>query len=173
MIREQDNILIETLKFLELNWLNENVGIVACCLVDGNKKVFATSSKHGVFWRHAERNAYQKFKDLYSVQPSHDALFVVTLSPCIKQLKYRHEDSCTTLMNQLGIKRVHFGVLDEMHATSCERYVHAGLIPSTSEDSWCIAMCEKLKDLFNIYDTRINSDLLGIKHELGNEFFAG
>lgn len=171
-LHECDDILRETLEFLRKNWLNENTGIVACCLVDGDKKSFATSSKNQPFWKHAERNAYEEFKKQYDIEPSESAMFVVTLSPCVNNLKHRQEESCAHLMNQLGIKRIHFGVLDFMHADSLEIYRHAGLIPSLTGNTSYKMMCEKLMSLFSIYDSRINSDLIGIKNELGDHFFA-
>jgi pyrimidine deaminase RibD-like protein len=169
---ELDTILLETLTFLSKNWLDPNTGIVACCLVDGDKKAFATSSKNPPFWIHAERNAYTTFKHQYQSEPSSSAFFVVTLSPCLIDLKHRQEASCTDLLNQLGIKRIHFGVLDAMHAKSLDAYRQAGLLPSLSKDSTCKILCEKLMGLFATYDARINTDLMGIKKELGEDFFA-
>jgi len=50
-MNDYDDILRETIKFLRKNWLNPDTGIVACCLIDGNKKAFATSSRNESFWR--------------------------------------------------------------------------------------------------------------------------
>ena len=171
-VNEYDQILLQTLNFLQTNWLNPQTGIVACCLVDGNKKAFATSTKNGDYWRHAELNAYLEFKKQYATEPSSSATFVVTLSPCLDDLKHRHEDSCTHLLNEIGVKRVHFGVLDSMHADSLNRYRQAGLTPSLTNNQYCSQMCEKLMALFSQYDSRINTDLVGIKEELGESFFA-
>lgn len=166
-----DDVLLETLQFLKQNWLDPEVGIVACCLVDGAKKAFATSKKQGNYWTHAERNAYMNFKKVYGKEPSSSAIFVVTLSPCAASLKHRQEDSCSALLNQLNIKRVHFGVLDSMHAESLNSYSTIGLTPSLTVNSDCKVLCERLMSLFSKYDSRINSDLLGIKKELGDDFF--
>lgn len=168
---ECDAILGETLEFLRKNWLNSDTGIVACCIVDGDKKAFATSSRNVPFWKHAEKNAYLEFKKLYASEPSPSAIFVVTLSPCLSDLKYRQEESCSALLQQLGVKRIHFGVLDKMHADSLEKYYQIGLSPSLSEQGSYQMVCEKLMGLFAQYHSRINSDLIGIKKELGSSFF--
>ncbi|KTD33794.1 hypothetical protein Lnau_2086 [Legionella nautarum] len=47
-----------------------------------------------------------------------------------------------------------------------------GLIPSLSQQVSYQAICEKLMGLFAQYNSRINSDLIGIKTELGSPFFA-
>lgn len=170
-LSECEILLGETLEFLRKNWLNSDAGIVACCIADGEKKAFATSSRNIPFWRHAERNAYLEFKKRYASEPSASAIFVVTLSPCLSALKYRQEESCAALLQQLGIKRVHFGVLDKMHVDSLEQYYQLGLTPSLSEQVPYQSICEKLMGLFAQYNSRINSDLIGIKNELGSSFF--
>ncbi len=168
-----DTMLKETIFYLKNTWINNpDTGIVACCLLDGDKKVFATSSRNGNYWRHAERNAYYQFKDEYG-EPSSDAVFIITLSPCIKNLKYRAEDEscCSHLINDLGVKRIHFGVLDTLHAETLSTYSSLGFKPSLSQDHYCKTMCEKLMAIFSTYQSRINKDLLGIKQELGEAFF--
>jgi hypothetical protein len=87
-------------------------------------------------------------------------------------LKHRQEESCTYLLNQLGVERVHFGVLDSMHVDSLDKYRQAGLMPSLTENISYKIMCEKLMALFSMHDSQINSDLIGIKNELGNSFFT-
>lgn len=170
-INNYDSILLETLNHLREKWHNPETGIVACCLIDGDKKAFATSRKNGTFWTHAERNAYNEFLKKYNTNPSSAAVFVVTLSPCMNGLKHRQEDSCSDLLKQLSVKRAHFGVLDTMHAETLDAYRSIGLIPSLSHHDACKMMCHKLMGLFAKYDSRINYDLLGIKRELGEEFF--
>ncbi|STX51581.1 Pyrimidine deaminase [Legionella busanensis] len=168
-----DTILKETILYLKNTWINNpDTGIVACCLLDGDKKVFATSSRNGNYWRHAERNAYYQFKKRYG-EPSRDAVFVITLSPCIKALKARAQDeaACANLINDLGVKRIHFGVLDTLHAETLSTYSSLGFKPSLSQDHYCKTMCEKLMAIFTTYQSRISKDLLGIKRELGEAFF--
>lgn len=165
-----DRLLLETIGYLIDRWYERDVGIVASCLVDGDNKVFATSTRDGQNWKHAERNAYEAFRKVYG-EPSSDAVFVVTLSPCLKTLKYRGEPSCSQLMKELGVKRTHFGVLDDMHVNCPEDYAENALIATLTEDLRLADMCKKLMSMFAIYDSRINSDLLGIKLELGDQFF--
>lgn len=165
-----DNLLLKTIHHLFTNWNNEHVGIVACCLKDGDKETFATSTKNGKNWLHAERNVYEKFNSTYGT-PSENAAFIVTLSPCINPLKYRAEASCIELIKSIGIKRIHFGVLDTLHAKTLQDYSEKGFSASLTQDSNIEAICRKLMCLFDTYESRINSELSLIKKELGNTFF--
>lgn len=165
-----DQLLLESLIYLQKHWYDENTGIVTCCLKDRSRKVFATSFKNDTHWLHAERNAYNKYKVLYG-NPSKDAVFIVSLSPCINDLKYRKESSCADLIKKIDVKRIHFGVLDTMHAASEKKYKDFGIIGTLSTNEEIKVMSEKLMSLFSIYDSRINSELLDIKRELGDEFF--
>lgn len=166
-----DDLLKETLKYLYEHWYEENVGIVSCCLADKNNKAFATSTRDGKNWKHAERNAYEKYQTLYG-QPTSDSVFVVTLSPCLKNLKYRGQSSCSELMKKIGVARTHFGVLDTMHASSLADYKNYGIDASVTKNASLASMCENLMAIFSDYDSRINTDLLGIKKELGSNFFS-
>lgn len=170
-IKYFDNLLAQTLRHLYTHWYEENVGIVSCCLADGSNKAFATSTRDGKNWKHAERNAYEKFQTLYG-QPSSNSIFVVTLSPCLKNLKYREQSSCSELMKKIGIARTHFGVLDTMHVSCLEDYKNYGLQASVTKDASLASMCKNLMAIFSDYDSRINTDLLGIKEELGSNFFG-
>ncbi|EKD71857.1 MAG: hypothetical protein ACD_46C00083G0007 [uncultured bacterium] len=169
--QELDNCLQQTIKYLMENWYKEETGIVACALKDSDKIVFATSSKNGKNWSHAERNAYNKFKHLYG-EPSEDAAFVITLSPCVEQLKYRSESSCAELIRLLGVRRMHFGVIDTLHVSSISSYAEMGFIATLTKNNRIALICDKLMSLFSRYDSRINSELLKIKKELGDGFFS-
>lgn len=167
---ELDNYLLQALNYLRERWYQEHIGIVVCALIDGDKTVYATSSRNGKNWVHAERNAYNKFIKLFG-QPSTNAAFIISLSPCIKHLKYRDEPSCSELIKNSGVSKIHFGVLDTLHASSLAEYSNAGLSPSLSKNSKIKMMCENLMSLFERYESRINTNLLDIKNELGDAFF--
>ena len=171
-IRLLDQLLLKTLIYLFEKWYKPEVGIVACALKDGDNIVFATSTRNGNNWLHAERNAYEKFKSTYEISPSKNAFFVITLSPCITSLKYRNEASCSDLIRTLGIERVHFGVLDSMYVETIATYSKFGLTATLTKNQDIQRMCSKLMDMFSIYDSRINYELLTIKAELGNDFFS-
>ena len=150
--------------------IKKDAGIVSCCLADGKKKVFATSTRNGKNWKHAERNAYEQFCKQFG-SPSPEAIFVVTLSPCLANLKYRKEPSCSELMRRVGVTRTHFGIIDDIQASSIKDYEKLGITASYTTNLYLSRVCERLMSLFSTYDARINSDLLGIKKELGNDFF--
>lgn len=169
-IKELDYYLTQTIEYLIKNWYNEEAGIVACALIDDNKIVLATSSKDGDYWKHAERNAYTKFKYLYG-EPSSDATFIITLSPCIIPLKYRSESSCSEFIRNFGINRIHFGALDTLHAESISVYKEMGFIATLTENINNNKICTNLMALFAKYRSRINKQLSTIKQELGDSFF--
>ncbi len=166
-----DDYLLKALHTLSKHWHERETGIVACCLKDKQKFTFATSTKHGHHWKHAESNAYDKFKLIYG-EPSQEAVFITTLSPCVKNLKHRHESSCTDLIKKLGVKRIHFGILDTMHLAELSEYETLGLMPSLTAQVSLHTMCQKLMNLFSIYDSKINTELPAIKHSLGKDFFS-
>lgn len=170
-IAELDNCLIESLKYLKDRWYQPDTGIVTCALKDVNKIAYATSTKLKNSWVHAERNACNKFIEIFG-KPSSAAIFIVSLSPCIKDLKYRTDSSCVDLIRSMGIKRVHFGVLDTLHGSSLTSYSKVGLIPSITENTEIKMMCSNLMGLFHEYDSRINNELVTIKHELGDDYFS-
>jgi pyrimidine deaminase RibD-like protein len=167
-----DHLLEQTIQFLKDHWLDHGVGIVAACIADGEKIVFATSIQKGDFWYHAERNAYDSFKLKFG-EPGKNASFISTLSPCIGDLKHRKEESCANLISNLGIKKIHFGVLDTHHTISVDAYKQFGFQPSLTKDDNLHAICTRLMNLFTQYDSRINQDLIGIKKEIGSAIFKG
>lgn len=169
-IDELDQYLYQTLLFLFKEWYKKDVGIVACCLKDEDKVMYATSKQQNESWLHAERNAYLKFKEQYG-EPSRNAAFIVTLSPCLKELKYRDEASCSELINNLGITRIHFGVLDTFHTPTIESYNIFGLTATLTKNKNLHEMCRKLMGMFSTYDSRINKELLSIKKDLEDHFF--
>jgi len=167
---EAEHYLQETIKYLIQHWYDTKTGLVACAIVDGSHAVYAASSRNGKYWRHAERNAYSHFKSLYG-DPSFNAAFITTLSPCVCDLKRRTEPSCSDLIKRLGIKRMHFGVLDTFHIPSISSYEEMGFIPTVTQNDAMAKICKRLMDMFAEYDSRINTELPAIKRELGHSFF--
>lgn len=165
-----DQYLEMALQYLIQHWNEPNTGIVAAALIDGEKQIFATSYRSGDNWYHAERNAFDSFKQKFG-QPSSNSIIISTLSPCIHSLKYRKEPSCCDLISELGIKSIHFGVLDTHHASSLDTYRQLGFNATLTQDSKLNRLCIKLMNLFSQYESRINTDLIGIKKELGDAFF--
>ncbi len=165
-----DQYLEKTIQHLAKHWFEADVGIVAAGLIDGANETYATSYRNGPVWYHAERNAYDLFQKKYG-EPSKNAVFVSTLSPCIDDLKYRKEYSCCTLISSLGIQKIYFGVLDTHHTPSLDTYKQLGFHPTLTQNEKLHAICKKLMQLFAQYESRINTDLIGIKKELGPLFF--
>ena len=91
----------------------EYYGMVAACVIDpdGNQ-VAGINYADGTGRRvHAERAAVENYEEQYgSIPPG--CVMVTTLSPCSNPMRDRSGDSCTDLMDQLGIDRVYCGYLD-------------------------------------------------------------
>ncbi len=168
---ETEHYLGETIKYLIQHWYDAQTGIVACAIIDGDRTVYAVSSQNGKHWIHAERNAYNRFKSLYG-NPGPNATFITTLSPCVSDLKRRSEPSCSDLIKKLGIKKMHFGVLDTFHVPSISSYKEMEFIPTVTQNEAMAKICKKLMGMFTEYDSRINTELPAIKKELGNSFFS-
>lgn len=63
-------------------------------------------------WCHAERTAIDAYHEQYGELPE-GCVIVTTLSPCSdKRMELRYDESCTDLLEQLGIQRVHCGYMD-------------------------------------------------------------
>jgi pyrimidine deaminase RibD-like protein len=165
-----DTCLFSVLKHLRSCWHQPQTGIVACALVDGENTACAVSTRDGEYWQHAERLAYQQFINQFG-KPSKNAVFVVTLSPCIKPLKYRQLASCAEFIKSVGLQFVHTGIIDNLHASSLNTYAEAGLQVSLTRDPSLMQMCRRLMNLFAAYDARVNHELPVIKQELGDAFF--
>jgi pyrimidine deaminase RibD-like protein len=164
-----DACLLGSIKHLFENWYGETTGIVSCALKDDNQIVYATSIRKDNAWLHAERNTYLKFKALHG-EPSANAVFISTLSPCVKDFGHRADAACAELIKNLGVKRIHFGALDTSHVNSLAAYEQMGFVPSITKHGDISIVCNNLMNLFTRYGSRINKELLNIKQEIGYRY---
>jgi pyrimidine deaminase RibD-like protein len=90
----------------------EKYGMVAACVLDNDHNIVAsTSTKEAGKWKHAERNAIEKYQSKYGEIPE-GSIIITTLSPCDGPMADRYEGSCTDLINNSIVKKVYCGYMD-------------------------------------------------------------
>ena len=73
-------------------------------------------------WCHAERTAIDAYNKQYGELPA-GCVIVTTLSPCSSErMKLRYDESCTDLLEQLGIQRVYCGYMDPSQDNSDHKF---------------------------------------------------
>ena len=87
-------------------------GLVAACIIAPDGKLCAsTGSRDNGHWRHAERNAIDKFLEKYGEIPK-GSTCVVTLSPCNRPMDSRYGESCSDLIAPYEFAKVYCGYKD-------------------------------------------------------------
>ena len=119
-------------------------GMVAACVIDpdGNQ-VAGINYADGTGKRvHAERAAVENYEEQYgSIPPG--CVMVTTLSPCSNPMRDRSGDSCTDLMDQLGIDRVYCGYLDPTQDHHGENFTSV-----ETENVGLRGLCRAIADTF-------------------------
>lgn len=158
-----DRYLEKALRHLFDHWLEENVGLVAAALIDGDKVIYATSvlNANGT-WKHAERNALEQFEVTHG-NPGQGAVMLSTLSPCTrdagsgttygdqKNAVRRQDESCSSLLKQHGITTIGFGALDDEDAKAKSIYIDRGFSVIDIQDRTILATCTLLNSMFPAY----------------------
>lgn len=121
----------------------EYYGLVAACIIAPDGKLCAsTGSRYNGHWRHAERNAIDKFQEKYGEIPK-GSTCVVTLSPCNRPMDSRYGESCSDLIAPYEFAQVYCGYKD----------------PSQDDDDSIETNNAKLKELCKkIADTFLKED---------------
>jgi len=120
--------LSNALSLLKDNWFDENAGIVAATLIEGNQSISATSlylPEEGQ-WLHAEAATLQQFEVQMGRAPLPSSTMVVTLSPCLLESKSRHGASCSHRLKVTGISQIRFGCLDRKQTPDISVYQELG-----------------------------------------------
>jgi len=81
-----DRCLFNALSFLKDGWFDEDIGIVAAVIVDGNVKAAYAASRHigDNKYSQAEMNVLAEFRKIHSSDPGEGAVMVVTLPSTVK-----------------------------------------------------------------------------------------
>lgn len=142
---------------------NEDTGIVAAGIIDGEKAVYeiAQRSENGQII-HAERSAFRSFTTDYG-SPSNNAWVVTTLSPCVYPDGLRYGCSCTDLLRGKDdsfskVPRFHTGFVDPLQVNK-STYEDLGLTVSVTENSTLRECCENLYEYF----TKVNKKKIDIQ----------
>jgi len=145
-----DNILVELCEMIVRGQQQDPdyYGMVASCVLDmDNNKICAVN--HYVNDRkrkHGERAAvdayHQQFGDI-----GEGSIIITTCSPCSEHMDERYSESCTDLIDNLGIHKVYCGYSDPTQDNS-ERYQHKKFHIETTQNKKIQEICKKFADTF-------------------------
>lgn len=131
---------------------SEEWGMVAACVLDmNNRAVYGVNYKMDDGTRkHAERAAIDNYREKYGDNLEH-CIVITTLSPCSEPMSERHGDSCTNLINEVGIHKVYCGYKDPSQEHS-EHYKHKHFHVKCTRNEKLNELCKRFADTF------LNSD---------------
>jgi pyrimidine deaminase RibD-like protein len=145
-----DNILVELCEMIIAGQKKDSnyYGMVASCVLDmNNNKVsyinhFVNNDKRV----HGERAAIDKYhKEFGDIGPG--SIIITTCSPCSEDMDERYGESCTDLIDSLGIHKVYCGYSDPTQVDS-ERYKHKKFHIVTTKNKKIESLCKMFADTF-------------------------
>ena len=95
---------------------------------------------------HAEHAAIVKYNDTYGDIPK-GSIILTTLSPCSDHMDHRYGDSCTDLLNDLGIKKVYCGYNDPVQVDT-NSYKNKDFRVLETSNEKIKELCKKIADTF-------------------------
>jgi len=131
---------------------SEYWGMVGACVLDmENRAVYGVNHAMDDGKRkHAERAAIDNYREKYGDNLEH-CIIITTLSPCSEPLDERWGDSCTDLINEIGIHKVYCGYKDPSQDHS-ETYLHKHFHVKCTRNQKLNELCKRFADTF------LNSD---------------
>jgi len=114
--KKLDKILVKLCKMV-VNGQKANpdmYGVVAAAVLDTDNRVIAglnTAHNATDTRKHAERVAIEKYQAAHGDIPK-GSIIITTCSPCSEEMAERFGDSCTQLINAVGLKKVYCGFID-------------------------------------------------------------
>jgi pyrimidine deaminase RibD-like protein len=145
-----DHILVELCEMIIAGQKKDPnyYGMVASCvLADHHKPVcrvnhFVDSDKR----IHGERAAVDAYHKKYGkIGPG--SIIITTCSPCSEYMDERYGESCTDLIDSLGIHKVYCGYSDPTQNDS-ERYKHKKFHTETTKNKKIEELCKMFADTF-------------------------
>lgn len=123
-------------------------GMVAACVIDSDDNhVYAVNHPSDEGTRvHAERAAVDKYIKKFGEIPK-GCMIITTLSPCSEPMDERYGDSCTQLINELGIHKVYCGYEDPYQIDS-DLYSHKKFHVMETRNQKLKELCKKFADTF-------------------------
>jgi pyrimidine deaminase RibD-like protein len=144
-----DNILVELCE-LVIDGQKKNsdyYGMVASCVLDmNNNKVYGINYPKNGKRVHGERAAIDNYHKKYG-KIGAGSIIITTCSPCSEGMDERYGESCTDLIDNLGIHKVYCGYSDPSQDES-ERYQHKKFHILTTKNSKIESLCKKFADTF-------------------------
>lgn len=145
-----DNILVELCEMILDGKKKdpEYYGMVASCVLDvHNNEVCAVNYFIEDNKRvHGERAAVDKYHKQYGKIPP-GSIIITTCSPCSEDMSERYGDSCTDLIDSLGIHKVYTGYSDPSQDES-DNYEHKKFHVETTKNKQIESLCKKFADTF-------------------------
>ena len=145
-----DNILLELCEMIIDGQKkdSEYYGMVASCVLDmHNNKICAVNYFKGEGKRvHGERAAIDKYHKMYGKIPE-GSIIITTCSPCSEEMSERYGDSCTDLIDSLGIHKVYCGYSDPSQDDS-KNYQHKKFHTETTKNKKIEELCKKFASTF-------------------------
>jgi pyrimidine deaminase RibD-like protein len=92
--------------------------------------------------RHAERVAIDNYHKQYGDIPQ-GSIIITTCSPCSEHMDERYGESCTDLINQIGIKKVYAGYMDP---TQEEEHREFNILETSDQE--IRSKCKQFADTF-------------------------
>ena len=123
-------------------------GMVASCVLDmNNNKVYGVNYFKSNGKRiHGERCAIDKYHKKYG-KIGKGSIIITTYSPCSEGMDERYGESCTDLIDGLGIHKVYCGYSDPSQDHS-DRYKHKKFHIETTKNKQILGLCKKFADTF-------------------------
>jgi len=114
----------------------EHYGMVAAAVLDqDNNCVAALNYRKGDKDVHGERAAIDAYRERFGRVPQ-DSIIITTCSPCSETMSDRYGESCTDLINSLGVQLVYAGYADPTQPSD-----HADFTVEVSDNSKIHELC--------------------------------
>lgn len=148
--KKLDGILLDLCELVIQGQKNdpEYYGMVAASVLDNkNRRVDALNyvKAHGKH-SHAERSAIDKYVKLYGPLPE-GCIIITTLSPCSDFLDERYGESCTDLIDDVGVHKVYCGYTDPTQINS-DAYMRKKFHIEATKNKKIRELCKKFADTF-------------------------
>lgn len=149
---ELDFYLNKVIELQKAQWHHADTGVgAACLLVPSRREVLYDTCRdvgHNTF-AHAEHNVIQAYIERHGQNPPAESILITTIAPCANpNSAWRVGDSCRSLIEQSGIRRVYAGVSVETDTPSS----HFDL--TVTQNARLAEICKNLHGLFNIKAAR-------------------
>lgn len=145
-----DSILLDLCEMIIQGQKNdpEYYGMVAASILDkDNHRVDAVNyMRTGGKRSHAERAAIEKYNKMYGPVPE-GCIIITTLSPCSDHMDERYGESCTDLIDNIGVHKVYCGYSDPTQINS-QAYMHKKFHSETTKNKKIRELCKKFADTF-------------------------